>query len=349
MTRTKKPEPIAVLISDIHFTIATLEEASQSLLKAQFKAVSLDVPLVLMGDTLDAKAMIRAECANKIIEMLSVHDAPPTIVLVGNHDKINEKSVEHSLNFMKPFCTVVDTIKSGDLMGTDVTIIPYQHDIQVIKNLLDDHEHPPSRILLMHQGIQGSSAGHYIQDKTAIPQDWIKNHRVISGHYHARQDIDCYPEAKLGYFPYQGIASYVGNPYSLGFGEANDGPKGYQVLYSDGSLEFINTNLRRHRVISFNLNDMAATIPGFTDTDILWVKITGESDKLAQLSKEKVADLIGIKQDFRLDLIPTDTKSIAKTDNNAPQTEILDSVINNLQNTDEDRKTRLKELWRKFT
>lgn len=354
MTRTQTSKPIAVLISDIHFTPATLEEATQSLLKAQFKAKMLDVPLVIMGDTLDSKAIIRAECANKIIQLLSVGDAPETIVLVGNHDRINEKSVEHSLNFIKPYCTVVDSPRTGFLCTTPITVIPYQSDIAVIKAVLEDSDHKSEGLVLMHQGIQGSSAGHYIQDKTAIPQDWVKSHRVISGHYHARQDIDCTPEAKYSFFPHQGIFSYVGNPYTLGFGEANDPEKGYQILYDDGSLEFVPTKLRRHRVIICGWDEKHDLFwPPDVEiqyTDIVWIKVEGPTDRLSITTKEWLKTQFHIPGDFRLDLIPNDTKSELKSiDTNVSKSDILDSVIDNLQNTLDERKSRLKQLWRKFT
>lgn len=326
----KKPEPIAVLISDIHYNITTLEVADKAMRMAINKANELNIRLVICGDLHDTKANIRGECANALIKTIRMCHLKP-IILRGNHDSINEKSDITALEFLRPYSHMVDKPCFESFW-----FIPYQHDINEFKRHLDliikDCK------LIIHQGVTGSLTGHYIQDKSAIPKEWLAGRRVISGHYHTRQDIPLSDN---------GLLSYIGNPYTLGFGEATDPEKGYQILYDDGSLEFVPTNLRRHRIIELNTYHTQAL--AINPSDILWIKITGPSDELAKLHKSQIAKDCGIKQDFRLDLIPTDTKSIAKTDNNTSRYDILDNLIDGLQNTIDERKLRLKQLWRKFT
>ncbi len=346
MTRTKN-KPVAVIISDIHFNINTLEVADTALFKAISHANRLVTPLLVSGDLHDTKANMRGECVLALINAFSLCKQAPYI-LRGNHDSINEKSKEHSLEFLKPYAHIIKDYETTCLDGVNrVHFIAYQHDINAFHNYIE--QVPQGATVFMHQGVIGSLAGHYIQDKSAIPKEWLAGRRVISGHYHNRQDIE---------LPEGGLLSYVGNPYTLGFGEANDPEKGYQILYEDGSLEFVPTNLRKHRIITvgwgtkdtvFREEFFWGPIIKIDETDILWIKMEGPSDKLAIVSKEWLRKQFSIPvADFRLDLIPTETKSIGKTDNNAPQTEVLDSIIENLTNTDDDRKSRLKQLWRQL-
>ena len=62
-------KPIAVLISDVHYTPSSLPIAHTAMKMALSKAEALKVPLIDCGDILDSKAIIRAECANALIEL----------------------------------------------------------------------------------------------------------------------------------------------------------------------------------------------------------------------------------------------------------------------------------------
>lgn len=349
--------PIAVLISDIHFTVNTLIEAHTSFLRAQFKAKMLSVPLVIAGDTLDSKAVMRAECVNRLLSLVSVKDAPEMIFLVGNHDLCNEKGKEHSLNFLKPFATIIETPQYGMLLETEVALIPYQSDKEQIANFLryhEDEDHSKEEndflrtkhretIVIMHQGITGSNSGEYFQDHTALNKEDLAGFRVISGHYHARQTIE---------LPEGGKFDYIGNPYTLGFGEVNDPEKGFQILYSDGSLEFVPTNLRKHVIWELKYSaDHHTYIRSnnyieVQDNDLLWARVRGPSDELMKISKEWVKSNYAIKQDIRLDLIPAEEViSPTKAAKPQTQTELMDSIIDSL-NVKEERKHRLKQLYK---
>lgn len=337
------PNPIAVLISDIHFSVPTLELASQSLLKAQFKAKMLNVPLVIAGDLHDTKANMRAECVNKLKDMFSVVDAPDTIVLVGNHDLCNERGKEHALNFLKPYATIIENPQTGYLNGKEVMLIPYYSDVEALRVLLKDEDTP--KTIIMHQGIEGSNAGDYIQDKSALKHEDVADFRVISGHYHSRQDIKTGRPRKGAV----GLWSYIGNPYTLNYAEANDLPKGFQILYDDGILEFIPTMLRRHVVYEIEFNKLE-TYPGVgiaLQNDLLWVKLSGTKEQLSTITKAQVHKIIARPESFRLDLIPTDLPTnLSINTQNLTQMEVLDSIIGSLSDTSEERKERLKDLWK---
>ncbi len=330
-------KPIAVLISDIHFTPATLDVASIAFKKAQIKALDLGVTLVVCGDTLDTKAIMRAECVNRLIELVTVIDAPPTIFLVGNHDMLNEKSKEHTLNFLKPYCVIVDRITTSTLSNTYVTMIPYQNDTQAVKNILADED--TTGIVIMHQGIKYANGGHYYQDATAIDPDWGYGRIIISGHYHARQGLE---------LPEGGSFDYVGNPYTLNFGEANDLDKGFQVLYDNGELEFIPTNLRKHVVLAVDAEGLDTLIPSTfaSPQDLVWLKIQGTEAQLQKIDRNYLITK-GWPSQLKLDLIPAVTEFQPVTPKDQTQEELLDSVIDSI-NTDDSQKQLLKNMWREM-
>lgn len=328
--------PIAVLISDIHYNIHTLKLADAAMRQAIAKANDLNIPLIVAGDLHDTKANLRGECVNVMLDTFRLAKIKPHI-LIGNHDKINEKSDSHSLNFLSRFCYVHDNLQHiNEFPG--VCMLPYQCDpsfmVHAIKIL------PKGSILIMHQGIIGSNSGEYIQDKSAITKEDVSGMRVISGHYHTRQTI------KL---PDGGSWDYIGNPYTLSFGEANDPPKGFQILMDDGSLEFVSTNLRKHVVIETYIDDLVAVPYQHEQGDLLWFKCEGTKEQLMKITKQLIADNYGITEGFKLDLIPLDTKTNRSNETkNLTQSEILDSLIDSLTNTGDDTKTRLKQTWKEL-
>jgi len=316
--------PRAVIISDVHYNIHTLELADKAVNLAVKRANKLNVPLIIAGDLHDTKANLRGECVNVILRAFKASTTRIYLV-VGNHDRLNEKAPAHALNFLAPFCIIADYgMECSRIPNT--YLIPYYHDAEELRAYLKTL--PAGSTLIMHQGIQGSDMGDYIQDKSAISKEDVAGFRVISGHYHNRQTIA---------LPSGGTWDYIGNPYTLSYGEANDLPKGFQVLYSDGSLEFIPTNLRKHIVHELEYSPALSLMN--TSEDLVWVKITGTKEQLAMVDKK---DFKGC----RLDLIPLSTSVGIDSPKKLLQPDMLDYFIDNLSNTSDDKKTRIKKLWR---
>lgn len=308
------------------------------------KANELKVPLIVAGDLHDTKANLRGECVNAIIETFETSKVP-TYVLIGNHDKINEKSEDHSLNFLKGRCKLVSTPLYNSDPG--LWLIPYYHDPEHLKYDLAGIAKikDVTKTLIMHQGVENSNSGHYFQDKSALPKECFADFRVISGHYHTRQDIKCGRPQKGSI----GLFSYIGNPYTLNFGEANDPPKGFQILHGDGSLEFVPTGLRKHVKLSIEVSQlglMNRESISVDPADIVMVQVSGDSESLARLTKEKIARFLELAQDFRLDLISTDAIQKDQIAVNQTQPETLDSIIDAVSGLTKERKERLKSKWK---
>jgi len=333
-------KPIAVLISDVHFNINTVEIASKALKMAIDHANELNKPLVIAGDLHDTKANLRAECIDAIISCFQYADRKP-YVIVGNHDLINEKGEENSLKFLTPYCILVDTPRSFE----EFTMLPYYSDTFRLREDLADCV--KDSILIMHQGVHSADMGHYMKDTSSLPKETFKDFTVISGHYHRRQTIDTGAGRTF---------SYIGNPYTLTFGEADHPEKGFQVLYDDGSLEFIPTNLRRHVVIEahtgmlnnwqFDASFRMAKCKDLRADDLLWVKLKGSKYDFSQINKAKLGESLQGHSNFKLDLIPIDNAPTApKQVDTLTDAEIIDALIESTSET-EDEKDKLKALWR---
>lgn len=333
-------KPVAVIINDVHYNLQTIPLADASMRMAIQKSNELKVPLIVAGDLHDTKANMRAECITAMIETFKLCDSPP-FILVGNHDKINEKSEEHSLEFLRPYAAIIDYMPIGPLHRIGY-LIPYQHDVTYLRQYLKTL--PEGKQLIMHQGLNDSNSGEYYQDKSALDHSDVTNFRVISGHYHYRQNIKT-GRARKGAV---GLWSYTGNPYSLNFGEANDPPKGFHVLMSDGSLEFIPTNLRKHVVLNGTIIAPKKYESTSDDVvkqgDLVWLKLSGIRELLATVDKKELSLIFNIFQDYKLDLIPADPELQAPK-KKLNQSELLDAIIESGDYSDE-RKANLKQLWR---
>ena len=328
---------LCVLISDIHFNINTLNLAYEVTKQAVYKANELKIPLIIAGDLHDTKANIRAECIDKMIEIFS--ECNEVIYFIrGNHDSINEKSKEHALSFLRNYGIVVKDNAKINIKNKSLYLLPYEHDTERLKNFLKTI--PKGSTLIMHQGVKSADAGDYIQDKSAIEIDFLKDFRCISGHYHNRQTIEK-------------SFSYLGNPYTLTFGEANDNKKGFSILKEDGSLEFVPTNLREHYIFKCEFYDNDTyeitgkkPLINVTNKDLVRCLFKAKKSILQTLTKEKMYDILGLSpQTFlkpEFEQIP-ELDSEIKLDISKTNDELLDLVIDDLKTNNNDV---LKKLWR---
>lgn len=331
-------KPTAVIISDVHYNIHNIELCNNAMSQAIKKANELKVPFIVAGDLHDTKAHLRGECVTAIQEEYDTLEVP-NFTITGNHDKLNEKATAHSLDFLRYSTTI---ITASALIDSNLYLLPYYHDSNELKEALK--QIPEGSTIIMHQGVLGAFMGEYVIDKSSLPKETFANYRVISGHYHRAQDIKCGRPRK----GMVGMFSYVGSPFTHSFAEANDGPKGFRILHSDGSLELVPTNLRKHVILERTIDDVLDPDFDVKPNDLLWLKVRGTTSELAKFNKEEIGKAHIGHNNFKLDLIPTDsvkTELIQK--DKLTEGEILDSLINRLGETPEQKET-LKHLWREI-
>lgn len=327
--------PVAVVIGDIHFSVPNLELASSSLRQALYKANALQIPLVINGDLMDTKAILRAECVNRVMDILGTATGM-VYVNIGNHDLLSEKGDDHSLHFLD---NIADVVKSPVEIPYVGWVIPYQNSTERLSMFLKGIK-PESR-LIMHQGVQGAYLGHYTQDKTSLSSDHFKNFRVVSSHYHRRQDIQCGPIQKKQV----GVFSYIGNPYTLNFGEAKDPSKGFSILHADGTLKHVDTNLRKHVLIERNITQLEYIVFGVEKNDLIMMRIRGPKNLLDAINKDKLGEKLFGHSNFKLDKEYDNLVFNSNTKKSKNNHELLDELIDRTGETD-SRKKYMKKFWR---
>lgn len=342
-------KPLAVCTSDIHFNLANLELATASLQAAINKANELKVPLIIAGDLHDTKAIIRAEVANRLIGVFQANNIHyGRYLLIGNHDLINEKSVGHSLNFLHPYIDIID--ESTHLDHLDLWLLPYFSDKEDLIKFLGTV--PLGSKLIMHQGFMGAAMGDYVLDKSSISPDLVKDFTVISGHYHRHQQLTTKHESAIMH-PYGiGTITYIGSPYTMSFGEANDGPKGFLILNEDGSFTREILNLRKHVVLNITTNELYDyTSPdSISAQDLVWLKLSGPRSELDKIDKNTLGNRLFGRVNFKLDLVPTESEILSKKVNSIQLVDhdLLDHIID-LESDSEEYKIYLKRLSREIT
>lgn len=322
--------PIAVCISDIHFNVNTLSLASNALKSAIADAEELCVPLIVAGDLHDTKAIVRAEVMNELVDIFRKSRCV-SYILSGNHDLINERSHEHGLTYLDeiPGVHVVD-VPHFDIKS-EVQYIPYQSSPELFLAAINRN----AKILICHQGFKGAAMGDYVLDKTSVDPKCVEKYAVISGHYHRHQTL--------------GTVTYIGSPYTITFGEANDGPKGYLVLYEDGSFDRRILNLRKHVIIDVDIKDVKKRTLGISPDDLLWLKVRGPYSELKKLNKHELGQLYIGHANYKLDLLPYEQQPVkAAPETGLTDDTLFDSIIDNESDTDQ-QKTYLKRLWREIT
>lgn len=321
---------IAILISDCHYSLSTLELADTAFRAAIDKADELGVPLIDCGDLTNDKAIIRAEVANRLIKTMEYANSKNVLVylLVGNHSLVNEKGSEHALNFLAPYASIVSSTVGIDSLN--LFLIPYQNSQEGVTKALEDiPRHYPT--IVMHQGVLGAFMGDYVQDKTSVSPDLFRDNKVFSGHYHRHQVV--------------GSVTYIGNPYTLSFGEANDGPKGFLILNEDQTYERVILNLRKH-IIEDGRWDYIHDGKTYNPQDLILYRVRGPKSELDKINKSTIAKSIIGHNNFRLDLIPDeDIKSEISTKEVYQDFQILDMMIDKSDKTI-PKKAALKDLWR---
>jgi hypothetical protein len=184
--------------------------------------------------------------------------------------------------------------------------------------------------------------GEYLVDKTSIESEALADFRVISGHYHRTQDIKCGRPRKNAV----GLFTYIGTPYSITFAEANDGPKGIQLLLTNGLLEQVPLGLRKHVSVERTYKDVMDPIEGLEAHDLLWLKVHGPASELDQLSKKEIGRALIGHENFKLDKIYSEaTKQSIVEVAKLPDDKVLDTLIDDSEETAK-QKTYLKSLWR---
>jgi len=288
---TKKVEDLALMLTDTHLKESTVE-INISIWR-QAIAICLERGLKEirhLGDALNsrkAQSILVLKTFNQILK--EVHEAGLTVNFIpGNHDKTDYQSED---SFLDPFMfhPGVNIWPKGtvDRMGDDLAVfqMPFFDEKsgkygEMIKYLLDiavqEKKQGKKNVLLTHVGVdEAVMNGGTVIEEHLDGGIFDVFDVVYVGHFHDYQELR------------GGKIIYMGSSYQANFGE--DESKGFQILKTDGSIEFIQADFPKYIKIAIDadkatkeeLTEIKKECEGSTDN--VRFEFTGTKESLKKI------------------------------------------------------------------
>lgn len=319
---------VALLLNDIHVGKDTINDFKLNWKEAIDLAIDYQINHILVGGDL-----FLSRSSQNLDILLAVHDAfqecldnnISVTLIEGNHDLVDQEA-------NRGYCHVFDSFDNVRVIGTwgevgfgdiAVGLISYfpengsfsqKHD--ELADYLEEADYQ-KRILYIHQGIRGALSQ---PTEDELPAEMFnKWDKVLVGHYHNRCKF--------------GNIEYIGSSRQHNFGE--DEKKGYTILFSDGSTEFVKNKVNaKYKTLELSFDDINSHI------------------------KEIIEDLTqdGYRVRIKIQCVPEQVKSLDKQflfDSGASKVEVVQFVSERAkvsQDSFEKRfdKSGLKDMYSSF-
>lgn len=170
----------------------------------------------------------------------------------GNHDKTNQSSTNSYLDIFSEFDNFhcIKEEHSMSLKDSEVNFcfLPFFTDEEYLTRLLRLQEeimdNSMENILITHKDINGVKNNDGSLVEGDIERDFFKVFKkVLVGHYHNAQKFK--------------NVFFIGSGYQGNFGETWE-DKGFQVIYSDGSMELVQTEFPKYIKVVLPIEDKEA-------------------------------------------------------------------------------------------
>lgn len=314
--------PIALVLTDTHLAEDNSELVKYIWEQAVLKCQELKINKMFFdGDfftTRKAQPLFIDDIAREIVQ--SVLDKDIELFLMpGNHDKVDLTSERSYLDEYKPYknCTVISAYDYCVIGLTTIHFVPYFKEQENYSLYLERAvnavklQNTPKHILLTHIAVNGvrNNDGTIIDKGVGLEQFKCFD-TVMVGHYHN--------QSKIGDNIY-----YIGSAYQSNFGE--DDKKGFTILYSDGTHEFIQSTFPKYIKHTVDISDEKKIKKlqkeyAHSDDNIRII-FKGDETQLASLNKEKF-NAIGIDIKFEKEVIRQDLSAVLDSNINFDRSNI---------------------------
>lgn len=342
----KKVEDLALMLTDSHLKEDTVDINLSIWRQAiqECKKRGLD-QIYHLGDAFNsrkAQSILVLNTFNQILQEL--HDAGIHLnIIPGNHDKTDYQSED---SFLDPFMfhPGVNIWPKGDVsrLGDNLSLfqMPFFDEKsgkygEIVSPLLDiaiqEKKSGRVNILLTHIGVNEAvmNGGSVIEGHLDGSMFDVFD-KVYVGHFHDYQELR------------KGKIVYMGSCYQANFGE--DSKKGFQILKTDGSIEFVQTEFPRFIKVPLNidkvskedLTEIKKEYEGSTDN--IRLEFTGSKESLKKVDRREFESL-GID-------VKTKEESVEVVDHEDDVSTFTNESIRDewLKFTDEDKETQEKGL-----
>lgn len=231
--------------------------------------------IVVLGDVLHYHEKVFTPCLNRAYEFIKkLGEKVKTMVLVGNHDMINNQQFLTENHWMNPLkCQEGITIVDRVIRVEDLIFCPYVFPgrfEEALKTL--DYDYTQASLIFAHQEFKGCKMGAIVSD---TGDDWLDtNPLVISGHVHANQWV-----GKKVY--------YCGSALQHAFGESE---KNIIAVIKQGGdipqITEIDLNLPRKKILSCDVGEIDKVIEKIKQHqkhDQIRVSVTGSVEEFKTL------------------------------------------------------------------
>lgn len=246
----EKNYPCLLLLNDIHVSKDNIPEFTVNWREVLDICRTMEIRDIALGGDL-----FLSRAAQTLDVLLAVHDAlllaaeygMRVTMINGNHDKVNQESP-------RGYCHIFDQ-HDNVLVADDYVSLPMGDDCRFVLHLmgyfpedgsfctrlerLKEEALDPKRLnfLYIHEGINGALSQPSEKELPANIFDAFD--KVFVGHYHNRCII---PKTRI---------EYIGSSRQHNFGE--DEEKGYTIIYTDGTHEFIKNRVNtRYKVLDIS-------------------------------------------------------------------------------------------------
>jgi exonuclease SbcD len=213
-----------------------------------------------------------------------------TDLIEGNHDKTY---LEAESGYSSIFATDMFRVHGSSYTiqmskKVSISMLPYFPEMgtytERLMTLIDSLDKSNYNILITHIGINGGLAHESVSTNKEIPAECFAGvDKVLVGHYHNR----CQVEAENEIW-------FVGSTHPQNFGEDNE--KGFTLIYSDGSHEYIKARFTEYRTITVDaeqvntkfIKDLKKDIT--SSKDKVRLQIVGDESKLKTIDKAALTE-----------------------------------------------------------
>ena len=253
-----KKEAFALLINDIHVSKNNIPEFNANWEEALSVCHKYGIERIIIGGDLwqsRSSQTLSTILAVKDALTKATDDGITVVIAEGNHDKVNQESVfgyghifsEYPDIFAVQDYAIFRMKRASDI--TDLYVMSYfpengsfvERYLKMCEALNPSHK----SVLYIHQGIKG---GISTASDDELPASLFENFDcVLVGHYHDRNIV-------------KGTnIEYIGASRQHNFGE--DEEKGYTIIYTDGSYEFVKNQVNnRYKTINTSFNDIVPAL-----------------------------------------------------------------------------------------
>lgn len=275
----------ALLINDIHVSASNIPDFLKNWEEAVGVCRKRNIDRIVIGGDLWQSRAAQSLSVLKAVQSAFLHAVNNGIQIVvaeGNHDKVDQEDTygySHIFSNMKNVSVVDDVVTIPVSDHIDLYVMSYFPEsgsfVERLRGVVRCMS-KPMNIFYVHEGVRGALGVE--NDKEVPAEEFAGITKTLVGHYHNRSQIK------------DTSIYYIGSSRQHGFGE--DEEKGYTILYTDGSIEFVKNEVNtRYATITMDagekLQDVVQKIQNIKSDSRykVRVKVSGTKEQIATLDK----------------------------------------------------------------